>query len=198
MDSTFVHYGFVQLWWKGWSMPYIPISPLFYPTVSLAPNPSYPSCPHSPWDKLGQSIPMHNPQCLSRPCVPWHRMGYCTLFPPNPIFHPVLMHCRNGMGHSAVSHALPMPIVHPVLMQHKFFETWCSFAYRSSRAAFVSSGAAKEHSNGNGFHKCASFLLMHNPRMFVRVIHPLPLSVIYCIMFHFVVLFFLLGLLDLY
>ena len=36
-------------------------------------------------------------------------------------------------------------------------ETRCSFAYGSSRAAFVSSGAvfvtAKQHSNGNGFHK---------------------------------------------
>jgi len=39
--------------------------------------------------------------------------------------------------------------------------TWCSFAYRSSGAGFVSSGAtfvmAEQHSNGNGFCKRASF-----------------------------------------
>ena len=44
-------------------------------------------------------------------------------------------------------------------------ETWCSFAFGSSEAAFVSSVTAyviaKQNSNENGFRKCASFLLMH-------------------------------------
>ena len=107
-------------------MPYIPISPLpqlsmGYPTVSLAPNPSYPSCPHfyhgTRWDDL---YPCTNPQYLSHPCVPWCRMGYYTLFPPNPVVHPVLVHCRNWMGRSAFFHALPpIPVFHAVLIQHE-------------------------------------------------------------------------------
>ena len=70
-----------------------------------------------PWDKMGWSVSMHkSPISIPSLCA----MMQDGIFPPNPVVRPVLMHCRNWMERSAVSHALPpIPIFHPVLIQHE-------------------------------------------------------------------------------